>query len=63
MTAQSLKLVGRLDGQGSFVWASTSQVTWINKSMNPNCKQIDPNKRPAYRIKRDFILTDQLIIF
>ena len=31
--------------------------------MNPNCKQIDPNKRPAYGIKRDFILTDQLIIF
>ena len=63
MTAQSLKLVGRLDGQGSFVWVSTSQVTWINKSMTPNCKQIGPNKRPAYRIKRDFILTDQLIIF
>ena len=25
--AQSLKLVGRLDDQGSFVWVSTSQVT------------------------------------
>ena len=55
MTAQNLKLVGRLDGQDSFVWVSTSQVTWINKSMTPICKQIGPNKRPAYRTKRDII--------
>ena len=55
MTALSLKLVGQLDRQGSFVWVSASQITWINKSMTPNWKQIGPNERPAYRIKRDFI--------
>ena len=36
-------------------WVSTSQITWINKSMTPTYKQIGPNKRPAYRTKRDFV--------
>ena len=42
--------VGQLDRQGSFVWVSISQTTWIDKSITPNCKQIGPNKCPAYRI-------------
>ena len=47
MTAPSSKLVGQLDPQSLFVWVSTSQISWINKSMTPNCKEIGPNKRPA----------------
>ena len=49
------KLVGQLDRKGSFVWVSTCQITWINKSMTPYCKQIGSNKRSAYRIRKDFI--------
>ena len=54
---QSCKSVGQLDPQSLFVCVSTSYITWINKSLAYNCKQIGPNKRPAYRIKKDFIST------
>ena len=61
MNAQNLKLVGWLDGQDSFVWVSTSQVTWINKSMTPICKQKHIELREISSLA--YILTEQLIIF
>ena len=54
---QSCKSVDQLDPQSLFVCVSTSYITWINKSLAYNCKQIGPNKRSAYRIKKDFIST------
>ena len=67
MTALSLKLLGQLDRQSSFVWVSTSQINWINKSMNPDCKQIGPINVQRIELREisslAYILTDQLIIF
>ena len=50
-----VKVTGSLDLQSLFVWVSTPQITWINKLLTYNFKQIGPKKRSAYRFKKDFI--------